>query len=652
MKHIEMKRLVTGIIVLGILATIRVVFFAVDGTRNAGDAVLQIIVYVGSMGLLATLIAWKRDIVMTWIRNPGEKRWVIAFFLLMEISFLFKTRLMPSGLYVFSVLFSISLLMLLSLYLPKRVSKIMDITVMVILTLYILGQDIYYRIFNDFFSAREIVSAREGFESAESMFQFEIYQLVVLIIFAGMLFLYCRERQITHLRFQKRWFFLPLFLLVLIQFNSHYPKSPERMYTSEHYVYQSMYHKETFVKSFGVINYLFRDLTDSFVAPIEMPGDRPFLGTYYAGLTKTFDDHDLVGLFEGKNLIYILAESYDEIALSETLTPTLFRMKTEGIDFQSHFTPVYPRTTSDTEFIINTGQIPSIEDGPTSFMFRNNTYRTSMAYLFGQKGYQTQAFHANYKEFYGRHILYQGYGYDAFKGQHELGLSDVDKRFDTRFYQSMKSSLQMLDEPFMTMLITFSGHSPYTVSNAPSVAHLDQVDAYYGNTIPMEVKHYIATQIELDQMLEQLLSDLETWGILEETVIILSGDHYPYTMNQTHYEAMSSRSELHLKQQGNLYMWTPDIEPMEIDFLSSSFDVLPMIIRLFNLPGIAKEYVGTDILGGSGTLVYFKNYTVYNGSKLIQMYDRNEQDTLMLKQAYDAYRVSKMILRTNYFKLP
>jgi lipoteichoic acid synthase len=651
MKRIEIKRLVTSIIMLGILATIRVVFFAVDGTRSALDAALQIIIYLGSIGLITWFLWLKRTIVMSWIQSPGEKRWVIAFFLVLEISFLLKTGIMPSGLYVFSILLSISLFVLLSMYLPKRVSKILDITSMIIFTLYILGQDIYYRIFNDFFSAREIVSAREGFESAESMFKFEVYQLIVLFIFGAVLFLYFRESQMNPQRFQKRWMLIPLFLFALLQFNSHYPKSPERIYTSEHYLYQTMYHKETFVKSFGVLNYLFRDLTDSVVPPIGTQSDRQFLNTYYAGITKTFDDHDLVGLFEGKNLIYILAESYDEIALSETLTPTLFRLKTEGIDFQSHFTPVYPRTTSDTEFIINTGQIPSIEDGPTSFMFRNNTYRTSMAYLFGQKGYHTQAFHANYKEFYGRHILYQGYGYDVFDGQHELGISEVDKRFDTRFYQSMKSSLQTIDQPFMTMLITFSGHSPYTVHNAPSMAHLSAVESHYGNTLPSEVKHYIATQIELDQMLEALLVDLETWGMLDDTVIILSGDHYPYTMNQSDYEMVSNQGELHMKQKGNLYMWTPGIEPMVIDYLSSSFDILPMVIRLFDLPGIAKDYVGTDIIGGSGTLVYFKNYTVYHGSRLIRMNDRNEHDHLILKQAYDAYRVSKMVLKTDYFKL-
>lgn len=649
MKIIEIKRLIAGTIILGILTSIRIVFFAVDGSKTPTNDWMSALIYLGSVGLIASLLWLKRDILLSWIRNPGEKRWVFLYFLILEISFLLKTGIMPSNIYLFSVIFSIVLFVTISLILPQTISKFFDVFWMVIFAIYILGQDIYYRIFNDLFSARELVSAREGFESSESMFKFEIYQVIVLLILSIMLYLYFKEKQTTHLRFRLNLLYLPIMLLFVILFNSHYPKSIERIYASEHYLYQTLFHKESFVKHFGVLHYVFRDLTDSVVPPFGTERHRAFLENHYNSIDKTFADHDLVGLFEGKNLIYILAESYDEIALDETLTPTLYKLKHEGVDFKNHFTPVYPRTTSDTEFIINTGLIPSIEDGPTSGIFRNNAYSTSMASLFREKNYQTMAFHANYKEFYGRHILYQGYGYEHFYGQHELMLNDDEKRFDTVFYEHMKPYLQK-DEPFMAMLITFSGHSPYTKNNAPSMAHLDKVDATYGDQIPDEVKHYIATQIELDQMLALLLEDLESWGMLEDTVLILSGDHYPYTMNQAFYEEISNRRELHLKQQGNLYMWTPGIEQRDIEFLSSSFDVLPMIIRLFSLPGDAKTYIGSDILNGTQTLVYFKNYTVYDGTRLIKMYDLYEDDDDILKRAYTDYRVSRLILRTNFFK--
>lgn len=651
MKGIEIKRLVTGIIILGIIVAIRIAFFAVDGSMTTMDVTLKVLVFLGSIGLILYVIWLKRNMLRSWIKTPGEKRWFVIFLVVIELTFLLKTGISPSSIYWFSVILSITLITTVSLLLPPRGSKIFDIIVMIIYACYVLGQDTYYRIFNDFFSAREIVSAREGFESSESMYKFEFYQVFVLVFLASVLYLYVREKRISHLRFHHHLLFFPLFIVTIIQLNSHYPKSIERIYTSDHYVYQTLYHKETFIQHFGTLHLVFRDLTDSIIPPLLSVRDVDYLDHYYETLDKSFDYHDRVGLFEGKNLIYILAESYDEIALSEALTPHLYQLKIEGIDFQSHFTPVYQRTTSDTEFIINTSQIPSIEDGPTSGIFRYNSYRTSMAYLFSQIGYQTHAFHANYKEFYGRHILYEGYGYQQFFGQHELGLSDQNKRFDTAFYASMKSHIASANQPFMSMMITFSGHSPYTKNNEPSMAHFDSVDAYYGNTIPLEVKHYIATQIELDIMIGELLDDLEAWGLLDDTVIMLSGDHYPYTMNQTDYESISGINEYHMKQQGNLYIWAQGIEAYDVDHLSSSFDILPMVIQLFGLPGTADFYVGNDILGGSETLVFFKNYTVYNGSRLIRMNDRNEPNIAILKHAYHAYRVSRSVLRVDYFKI-
>ena len=44
------------------------------------------------------------------------------------------------------------------------------------------------------------------------------------------------------------------------------------------------------------------------------------------------------GMFEGKNLIFIVAESFSEIAVSEDLTPTLYKLVHEGFDFENFYT--------------------------------------------------------------------------------------------------------------------------------------------------------------------------------------------------------------------------------------------------------------------------------------------------------------------------
>ena len=74
--------------------------------------------------------------------------------------------------------------------------------------------------------------------------------------------------------------------------------------------------------------------------------------------------------------------------------------------------------------------------------------------------------------------------------------------------------------------MTISGHLGYTFSgNRMASKHRAQVeDLPYGE----EVRAYIACQMELEDALALLVSRLDQAGQLENTVIALSADHYPY----------------------------------------------------------------------------------------------------------------------------
>ncbi len=49
-------------------------------------------------------------------------------------------------------------------------------------------------------------------------------------------------------------------------------------------------------------------------------------------------------------------------------------MKTQGINFDNHYAPVYQSATADSEFISLTSQIPSIDNGPLAYDFYENTF--------------------------------------------------------------------------------------------------------------------------------------------------------------------------------------------------------------------------------------------------------------------------------------
>ena len=55
-------------------------------------------------------------------------------------------------------------------------------------------------------------------------------------------------------------------------------------------------------------------------------------------------------MFEGCNLILITAESFSYLAIDPELTPTLYKLQTEGFNFTNFYTPYWDVSTSDGEY--------------------------------------------------------------------------------------------------------------------------------------------------------------------------------------------------------------------------------------------------------------------------------------------------------------
>ena len=76
------------------------------------------------------------------------------------------------------------------------------------------------------------------------------------------------------------------------------------------------------------------------------------------------------------------------------------------------------------------------------------------------------------------------------------------------------------------------------------------------------VKCYLACQMELELAMESLLSQLEAAGKLEDTVIVLSADHYPYGLTDEEYSELLGHPvdpvfELY---ENTLILWSADME--------------------------------------------------------------------------------------------
>ena len=90
------------------------------------------------------------------------------------------------------------------------------------------------------------------------------------------------------------------------------------------------------------------------------------------------------------------------------------------------------------------------------------------------------------------------------------------------------------EEPFMAWLTTVSAHQPY---DSPSVLGEKYFSLFDDTDYPDTLKRYMSKLKVTDDALGRLLDILEEKGILEDTVIVMYGDHYPYGLVDSDVQA-------------------------------------------------------------------------------------------------------------------
>lgn len=102
----------------------------------------------------------------------------------------------------------------------------------------------------------------------------------------------------------------------------------------------------------------------------------------------------------------------------------------------------------------------------------------------------------------------------------------------------------------------------------------------------------------LDNGLGILLEGLEERDILEDTVIVLYGDHYPYGISTDNLNKVLDydTSEYYNAERVPFVIYNSEIEGKVYSEYTSYINILPTIANLFNLDYDPRLYLGTDLL--------------------------------------------------------
>lgn len=555
--------------------------------------------------------------------------------------------------------------------LPVVLRRIFTLLISVVVCIVLLLHAIFYNLNGIVFSFSDIIFAGDGFKFLSFSYFHVRFGLIIVFAttFAGAI--------ITSLWIPKQAYRWPravaasVILIIcafgIFQKDSALRESNTTNITWDNAVYDTEDEKSVYTNfsdpnrifyMTGSYQYLFRNIliTTGLENRLENGITYAVLDQYYAN-RYVHQTNDWSGVFAGKNLILIQLESIDTWMLTPEYMPNLYRLQSNGVNFNNHFTPLFSAAaTFNTEFIVNTGfLIPP--NGVSNKAYISYPMPYSLPQIFRNAGYSANSFHSSVGKIYNREEIHQNWGYESYNSYVDMNMDDYmrDSQMINGYSKMVKNT------PFLTFIITYSGHGPYdkTMDNI-SEGHWDDVrNTIDYSSIPAtgedleEYERAIAHAMETDAFIGALVERLTEDGHIHDTVLFFYDDHYSkYMTNSQLVMELKGAANYNEMMRTPCFFYFADMKPVVVEKATSSIDLLPTIANLFDLRTEYRYYPGQDVFGGSDGLVMFQNYDWYDG-EIMHTADEDEESSaeqIITAQVHEILDRAWSTFRSNYFE--
>lgn len=319
------------------------------------------------------------------------------------------------------------------------------------------------------------------------------------------------------------------------------------------------------------------------------------LDEYLAGMAPS-TKNEYTGMLEGYNVISICAEAFSPMVISEELTPTLYKLSTNGFVFRNFYNS-FPNTTTNGEYTFCTGLLPNLSRNKITSSFNasaDNYMPMCLGNALGELGYACNAYHNYYATFYDRYITHANMGYTFKAVSQGLEIPMYSPTSDLDMMNAVMDEFLTGPEPFHAYFMTYSGHYQYNWDNDMSAKNRSKVA-----NLPysQEVQAYIACNLELEYALQALMEGLEEAGRADNTIIVLTADHYPYGLSDEQYSELAGYEvDTNFEKYRNSFIcYVPGMEAVEVDTYCSTPDILPTLLNLLGVEYDSRLLVGRDI---------------------------------------------------------
>ena len=556
------------------------------------------------------------------------------------------------------------------LSLKDIIGKIIYLVINIVFASLFLVNGVYFSMTKNFFDFNLMESTKEGapyildsLKNCNPLVYIYFIIIIISIVF-GMKY-YTKNKKNN---FKSLFIVLILFTILHILTPLTYGKAHSELtwssWRNARNIYNSYNDTNKSMKVSGFIEYEFRNFYITFLKSQEKENEEDISFLTESFVEEKNTKNKYTGMFEGKNLIIVQLEGTDDWILNKEATPTLYNMKTSGINFSNHYSYYNGGgSTFNSEFAINTGFLTPLSYTRNAYSFNRNSFPYSLANLFKEKGYSVNAFHMNTGEYYSRTVNYINWGYDNYYGLKDQGTYTDDAYTLDRELMLNEEFRELMfpeDKKFVDYIITYSGHIPFSKNKGvcKKLYELDKVEIENFEDKDMTEEECVYRQNgETDYMMSLLLDTLKEKNLINDTVIVVVTDHYLYTIEDQSILDKYKETSNNLINKTPFFIWSNNIKKATIKEVTSQLNVLPTILNLFGIDYSVNNYIGEDALNPKYKgIVFFSDYSWYDGNVyvdggVVTNNKRIKNEDLENKNYKISYLTKKndLALKYNYF---
>lgn len=296
------------------------------------------------------------------------------------------------------------------------------------------------------------------------------------------------------------------------------------------------------------------------------------------------------------NIVWLVAESLRADMLTPEIMPETWYFSEKAVRFENHYGS--SNGTRQSLFSMFYGLY-----GNYWFSFLNERKGPVIMDVLLREGYQMQMFSSakfSYPEF--DQTIFAQVPRQLLNDTNDLppGLGwQHDRENVTRMLDFIER--RKPDRPFMTFMFFESPHARYyfppeSVIRKPYLEEFNYATMNPERDIELIRNRYINSCHHLDSQFGRVLRYLEEHGLLDSTIVILTGDHGEEFMEKGHWGHNSSFVEEQTRTP--LVLWVPGTAPRKVKDLTCHLDIPATLLPLLGVTSPPESYgLGFNLLG-------------------------------------------------------